>query len=1166
MQAILDTKIKITEIKNPLDRATDFDRYIDQDGKSIEEIVDTSVELVVSLNGAAIERANWAATVPRSGDHLVVIPVIGDKEILIGVGLILLYIYAPHIAVALGGAGEAAVIGGVALSTYGVILTVAIVIGGGMLINSLAGTGLGNDQLSGATGSQSYGWNPTTAQRQGLPIARAYGKNSLRGNVISVYSEPSGTNGVDEVMNILIGLGQGPVKGITQSNGVDDDIYINDQLLDNYQDVTFEERLGLIDQTVVSYFATTKPEYRPQWIIENTTGARTYVTPDLDFDEIEIQINFARGIYNGAGASLSNHTVGLKIEISEKDAAIWSTLVDETVTANSAKSIRKNYVSSGTYTGGSPVSITNGTQYDIRVTKTTADKNDVRFGDDLTLFAVREVINDSFQYPRTSLLGISALASRQLSGGLNVAVIQEGAIVAVYNGTAWTFEYSNNPAWVLWDILTQPVISGDGASPAYAIERYDGIDPGRLDLAKFYELALFCDQADIPDGEGGVEKRITFNGVFDTDISMWEAAQKVCEIARCSLVWSGVKLTLAIDKADDFVQLFSVTNIHRESFKQIYLPQNERATEIEVHYRDADRFYERVPFSVVNDEILNFSNKVTLDLFGITKQSEAYRAAVFKLAQTQLLKSVVEFDANAESITAQIGDVIAVQHDVPMWGNSGKVVSATIDYIITNQDQEYAANTVYDLMIRYGDPGVGATEDLVVTKTVANGHEAITGGTQGSKEFEIAGDKSAHYKDGDMIVVVGSTGNDETYTVDIDSVFGSVTTITVEEVIASSTFDGGLYNIRRIVPTVAFTVAPVAKDIYVFGIENLATRLYRLKSIRRSINQNATLTAIEYDPSIYNLDDNEPNITMPGYVSPQTSPDAYVPPIMDDIMQQLPESIYDEAAPSMDIPYFNNLRINDNDPSGGSVSWEADDGVNPITVTYRGVEYEIVEDNSSDEFIYWKITATTVFSTATVLATVISDNGFLMILNTSGSGSLTTQIPVLHGGVIQAGTLIVDWADINNVSIQTADIDDLQVTSAKIGNLEVGTSNIANNATTLVDSELISGSQNSSSSYTNGASATIVSQGGPIEINYSIDHTMNDYPNHTMALRRGTTELIVVAFDETQDGLFSGSFLDTPGSGSQTYHISHKRSSSSSGGFPSASVSNRLVYIKEFLK
>ena len=1153
MKAILDTKIKVTEIKNPLCADSIEERSIVHCGQSIVEIVDTDCEIAVSMNGEAIERSVWATTFPNKGDHLVVVPIIQDSETLALVALVALVIFAPHIAVAVGGSA-AGTVG--ALTTYGLVLTAATTIGGGMLINSIAGVGAANDRISGASPSDSYGWNPQTAQRQGLPIARAYGKNFIHGNVIAVYSEPSGTDGVDEVMNILIGLGLGPVKGITKSNGVDYDIFINDQIASNYQGILTEEKLGELEQSSISYFTSTKPEYRPQWIVENG-DPRLYVTPDLDFDELEIQLNFPRGIYNGTGSSLSGHSVGIKIEISEHDADSWSTLVADSVSSDSARAIRKSYITSGTYTGGSSVTINNGTQYDIRVTKTTADKDDIRWGDDLSFFAVREVINDSFQYPRTALLGISALASRQLSGGLNVACIQEGAIVGTYNGSMWTLEYSNNPAWVLWDILTQPVISGDGDGTPYAIERYDGINPSRLDLSKFYELALFCDQSDIPDGEGGVEKRITFNGVFDTEINMWDAAQKVCEIARCSLVWVGVKLTLAIDKADDWVQLFSVANTHRDSFKQTYLPQAERASEIEVHYKDADRYFERTPFTIINDNIGNLSNKVVLELFGITKQSEAYRAAVLKLAQTELLKSIAEFDANAESITAKIGDVIALQADVPQWGSSGRVVSAATGYIVTNKDQEYEAGVTYDLLIRFGDPGVGATEDLVETKTVANGHDAITGGSQGSKEFEVAADKSAHYKDSDTIVVVGSTGNDETYTLDGDSVFGTVTTITVNETIASAVFDGGLYNARRIVPTVAFSVAPAAKDIYVFGVENLATRLYRLKSIRRSTDQNATLTAIEYDPSIYGLDDNQPVVTQPGYFSPQTSPDAYVPPVMDEIMQLLPQSIYEASVPDIDIPQYSNLAVTDNSPGAGSVAWSADVGGSPITVTYRGVAYEITPGNTSSLFIYWKPSATTVFSSTNLMSTVISDAGWLMIINTSGSGQLTFQSPAIHGGVIQAGTITASGAQIADATIVNAKIAALAVTSAKIGTLEVksanienltvGTGKITDDAVSNSAEDYTAGSFSADSGWNIAESVSITPSGNKVKATGRFNLSGTAGATYSVRLRRGSTDIIdtgAVNFSaDTADVIsIELSWMDlSPGTSNVTYSVEFER-------------------------
>jgi len=682
--------IRMITIKNPFNRKEREVKNLVFQSQSLsalkDEYLPEGLDVVISMNGMVIDEQFWGSTVPGLGDEIIFIPVIsgggGDKDIL---GIILMIAL-----VAVGAPYMAGTVLGFEAGTMAYAIAMAsTIVAGGMLINSL----MPQPQLPsydyGAEASQIYKWHPTTVQRQGIVVPKFYGKNKLFGNVISLYTEPDGADETKQLLNMLTALGAGPVEGITKSDGTNYDIRINGQSIQNYDDVTIEEKRGTIEQTAISLFSNTKPEYRPNRVVTNTGGAEIYTTPDNDYDDLEIELLFNRGLYyaNDQGG-LSDHGVDIKIEISEHDAGLWYILVDDTITNNITGAIRKNYVASGSYTGGSAVTINRGTKYDIRVTKDTTDETSSRYGDRLLLGSVREVMEDGFKYPNLSLLAVKALATDQLSGALEIDVVQEGAVVAVYddNTETWSLGYSNNPAWVIYDILSQPVISGDGSSGSpYEVERYEGINPSRLDLTSFVALADFCDEL-VPTGIGeGTEKRITFNGGFDVGTSMWEAALKVCEIARCVLIWNGTGLSIAIDKATNPSQMFNVSNIIKDTFKQTFLPQSERASEIEIHYRDAEQDYKRVPFSIYNSSAGAFENKITLNLFGITKQSEAYRAGMFRLAQNILLNSTIEFEADIDAIACMVGDVIYVQHDVPDWREGGRIVASTNNTIMVDK-------------------------------------------------------------------------------------------------------------------------------------------------------------------------------------------------------------------------------------------------------------------------------------------------------------------------------------------------------------------------------------------------------------------------------------------------------------------------------------------------
>lgn len=393
-----------------------------------------------------------------------------------------------------------------------------------------------------------------------------------------------------------------------------------------------------------------------------------------------------------------------------------------TASGNSATAIKK------TVTVGAPPKKG---KCDIRVTNLTADQTDTsKYGDDMYLTTVREVYVDDFSYPRHALVGIKALASDQLSGSLNFSCMAECAGVLVYNGSNyWQVSASSNPAWVAWDILTQPVIADEvlfdtqwyqsgNTAPTSNVLRYDGIDPARLDLVKFKEWAAWCDTL-VTDGEGGTQKRCTFNGGFDAETTMWEAALQVCQVGRAILVWNGVNLTVAIDKAASPVQMFTVGNIGLDSFQETFLPQSDRASEIEIDFIDSTNNYERNKLSVFNVALNTKTNKVNLQLFGIVTPAEAWRAGMYRLYQNQYILRTVDIDVDIDAIACTIGDVVNVQHDIPQWGYGGRVVSATSGTVTLDKEVVISAGKSYSIMVRLSD-------DSIVEKSVTDGAGVYT--------------------------------------------------------------------------------------------------------------------------------------------------------------------------------------------------------------------------------------------------------------------------------------------------------------------------------------------------------------------------------------------------------------------------------------------------------
>ena len=699
----------------------------------------------VALNGVALPDDRLDTIVPKPGDHLVVAPYMGKKgSDLARMGAMLALIVitqgaATHFGLA--GMGKALFMG-------------AMVMGGGLLINAVLPPNMPTQRGP----SQAFSWSPGTMQRQGAALPRAYGRLKAYGNVFGAWTAIDNTTlevnaiqqslyGFPETMvtasvqnlDTIIALSEGPIEGIVAGTPK-----LQGRTATEFDDVTVTERKGTDVQTEV--FSHCKVELRPNLEVTNADGAVTYTTPDKHFDKLQIILVFDRGLYYPDDmGDVVHQWCELKIEIRPVGGA-WGTLLDGKVAARMTDPVFFEFDSDGSYEGGASQTVNQGTQYEIRVTKTTGD-NAWGTINSLRLYAVREILNDDFEYPGMAYVGVSALATKEISGSLQFSCVVQGRVVRVYDG-GWTIEYSNNPAWVLWDILTQPVITGDGGGTAYAIDSYQGIDPDDLTLADFVAFAAFCD-ALVDDGAGGTEARYTFDGYFERQTSTWDAARQVCASCRAQLVNNGDKWRVVIDQAGSPVQVFNVSNVLQSQFRMSAIDQAERAAEVDIRYTDAAQDYRISTVRARDIGLTDVTRKVSLNLVGCTRATQAWRVGAHMLRNNRYVKKMAEWTSDVEAIVCQIGDVVYVQHDaIGTDFIGGRVVHAQDNAIML--DKPFTASGDDRIIVR----SISAGADALQTKRV----RGVTGST-----VKIFGTWSPDPSNGDVYIIGPATLLTETY-------------------------------------------------------------------------------------------------------------------------------------------------------------------------------------------------------------------------------------------------------------------------------------------------------------------------------------------------------------------------------------------------------------------
>lgn len=568
----------------------------------------------------------------------------------------------------------------------------------------------------------------------------------------------------NDVLYLLLALSEGEIESIGT-------IKIQGQAVANYRDVTTDTRLGTNGQSAITLFGDNSVTQ----ITADAAIADTYLsytTAAKNVTALELLVQFPQGLFVVTdGGGLGTATVDLEVEYKLTSAGSWTAFGTLSVSDAKRSVLRRNIRIDGLAAG----------QYDVRIRRTSPESTGLRRVDAVRRSAVSEIVNDAYVYPNTALLAVKALATDQISGGLpTITAAVKGVKVKVFSSaTAFSVVWTDNPAWIVFDMLTHtrygmgqftwPIqhsgswtltngsatVTGSGftgkirkgqkivvwinataggvltvlsvqSDTQFTLTATWNLTTGSysaeahrndLDLQSFVNWAGFCN-ASVSDGNGGTEKRATCNMVFDQQTSsVWDAANKVCGLGLASLVKLGNYITVKYQQAETSVQLFTMGNIVKGSFKESFLPLDQRANVFEVAYLNAANDYEQEMITLEDPLLYTNSEqerKQTIQVYGATRSSHAARLARFYQNANRYLTRTIEFEAGIDAVAAEPGDVIDFQHDVPQWGFGGRVgVGSTTSSVVVDQPMTVVTGKTYQVKVRFAD-------DTRQTKTVTN--------------------------------------------------------------------------------------------------------------------------------------------------------------------------------------------------------------------------------------------------------------------------------------------------------------------------------------------------------------------------------------------------------------------------------------------------------------
>jgi hypothetical protein len=369
-------------------------------------------------------------------------------------------------------------------------------------------------------------------------------------------------------------------------------------------------------------------------------NAATTTANRLAFDVVT-----PRGLYyaNDSGG-LDARTITFTCEAREIDddgdpVGSWVTLGSESITAATTTPQRRSF-SYGVADG----------RYETRLTRTNAKDTSSRAGHELSWAGLRAYLTQNTVFGNVTLLAMKMRAtnnlSQQASRKINVICTRK---LKSWNGTSWSVsaETTRSPAWALADAC-----------------KTIGLPDSRIDLAGLLALdAVWSARGD------------TFNGRFDQTLTFWEALSKIGQAVRCKPYMQGGIIHFMRDASATLpVALYSMRNIVRGSFSLEFItPTPDTADAIEVSYFDDTAWKPRRVTAKLAGSAAAKPAKV--ELFGVTDRAQAYKEGLYMAGANRYRRTMIKFETEMEGFIPSYGDLIAVSHDLPQWGQSGEIVS-----------------------------------------------------------------------------------------------------------------------------------------------------------------------------------------------------------------------------------------------------------------------------------------------------------------------------------------------------------------------------------------------------------------------------------------------------------------------------------------------------------
>nr|WP_313974134.1 phage tail protein [uncultured Psychrobacter sp.] len=509
-------------------------------------------------------------------------------------------------------------------------------------------------------------------------------------------------------VKILYALSEGEVKGLV--DGAASIMLDGTPLLDadgnpNFENVEWEIRHGTVDQTHIAGLPSLSSEIGIGTILRSgTPWIRTITNTQLS--SANVNVSWSRL----SDTTDKNDIIGTKVDYAidvQTDGNGYVTVLDTSIKAKT----------SGRYQRTHNIKLPEAQQgWQIRVRKITADGDNERKFNQMQIDSIAEIIDAKLRYPHTALLYLS-FDARAFSNIPKMTVDMYGRYLKVpvnYDPVSrtsagiWTGElktdYTNNPAWVYYDLITN--------------DRYglgDRLKPFMINKWAIAHIARICDEP-VSDGKGGTEPRFTCNLYLQVDEQAYQVLQHIAAIFRGMSFWNGAQIILDADTPRDVDYVITRANVVDGAFIKSGTAIDDRHTVAQVAWSNPENNYETDYVMVRNERaIAKYGiNPLEMPVVGCTSEGQAYRAGLAALLSEQNRTQTVTFTMGLDGSLPTVGDRVDIA-DMMFTGvnNGGRISAVNANRTVITIDRDDVPATTGDRLSVNLESGRAQTREIL---------------------------------------------------------------------------------------------------------------------------------------------------------------------------------------------------------------------------------------------------------------------------------------------------------------------------------------------------------------------------------------------------------------------------------------------------------------------